>query len=51
MSLHLTKVKFIITVDNARLLRIMYDIMSTAEHPLQILNFAFYTLCFPYRFK
>ena len=33
MSLHLTKVKFIITSNNARLLHIMYHIMSTAEHP------------------
>ena len=38
MSLHLTKVKFIITIDNARLLNIMYHIMSTA---VSLTNFKF----------
>ena len=47
MSLNLTKLKFIIIVDYARLLLIMYDI-SLPQSILNnaILSFAFYTLHF-----
>ena len=51
MSLHLTKLKFIITIDYARLLHIMYDIFLPQSILNAILIFAFYTLHFPLKFQ